>query len=64
MIDPDSPSQNANQFYLHWAVTNVPVSIGSGNQLSGEHNNEIYIVAEDSRYFLTSLKVEQNKFDT
>lgn len=26
MIDPDSPLHNAGQFYLHWAVTNVPVS--------------------------------------
>ncbi|KAJ6636781.1 Phosphatidylethanolamine-binding protein 4 [Pseudolycoriella hygida] len=24
MVDPDSPLHNAGQFYLHWAVTNVP----------------------------------------
>lgn len=26
MIDPDSPLHSSDQFYLHWAVTNVPVS--------------------------------------
>lgn len=26
MIDPDYPHHSAGQFYLHWLVTNIPVS--------------------------------------
>lgn len=27
MIDPDYPHHAAGQFYLHWLITNIPVSI-------------------------------------
>lgn len=26
MIDPDYPHHAAGQFYLHWLITNIPVS--------------------------------------
>lgn len=27
MIDPDYPHYGTGQFYLHWLVTNIPVSV-------------------------------------
>lgn len=27
MIDPDYPHHAAGQFYLHWLITNIPVSV-------------------------------------